>query len=917
MKEKLIDIVQNIDSCDTARRGSDIYPIARIHCIYDGKPQTFWLTKRYGDYRSISQYGRFVPDYSDVAIRLQTTEVGGYFQYEQQNHIKRVEQHFVVLENRSNFQNQTIAIAGDDLLYQYRNIREFLTALCQNREDIAEVEAKIAELKEERDVLAKQKNTATQRSQITKTISKYLEEYRILTQQQEDLKNITIYIRKQGEMRYSLIVDTVQTRIKSQNLFDGKTVIINGGPGTGKSTTMIHRLAYLTNPFAIKEDEEKMLGNYKLNASQRKQLLEAIKVHRDWMFFSPSQMLKEYLADAMKKEGLTNTYQKVWNWKDYCRMVLEANYKLLGDDNSKAPFRICYLTDTLFYQNSDITTVFMEFYLNQLRSIKSTLPKLNKEGQNFAWTSIARNIAQRFEDSESYDLAKFVSLFNSLESVYSLDCRNLRLERNEVVVKVADRIFDLLDSDKNLNRSIRDLLDLDIEEGNDDSVEEYEENDDDVKQSSGLQRLLSPLEKVPIIKNVIRSRNDDKQDANSAKLQKSIEAWIRAYSHSKVNSEVHLSDIQMLITEVLLPALGDKYNAQIQKIGELMEFEQYAQYTKGVKSIMLTGLPALYKKFRNHLAKTKFEGCNLKLLRDVTQLKNGKALHHQEQSLLLGFVNTIVKQLKSIPNSKIKHEFIDAYDELSRPIIGIDEATDFSACDIYAMQSLLTRDFNSLTLCGDMMQRLTTYGIQSWSELNGVVANPMVVEMKTSYRQSKKLLDVAKQMYIDTLGETPKYKAFMKSNKVPAPLIYIDESEHAKIQWISKRISEVFRAYGEQLPSIAIFVNDKGYIPGFVERLQETEFFTKNKVRVLDGVNAKDKPTENHICVYPIDVVKGMEFDVVFFHNIDNSSADTEIMKRYIYVGVSRAAFFLGITLSEPNQEISKYFERNKDWFKI
>ena len=60
-----------------------------------------------------------------------------------------------------------------------------------------------------------------------------------------------------------------------------------------------------------------------------------------------------------------------------------------------------------------------------------------------------------------------------------------------------------------------------------------------------------------------------------------------------------------------------------------------------------------------------------------------------------------------------------------------------------------------------------------------------------------------------------------------------------------------------------------------------------------------------------------MEFDVVFFHDIDNSSVDTEILKRYIYVGVSRAAFFLGVTLSEENKEITKYFEKNKDWFKI
>ena len=126
----------------------------------------------------------------------------------------------------------------------------------------------------------------------------------------------------------------------------------------------------------------------------------------------------------------------------------------------------------------------------------------------------------------------------------------------------------------------------------------------------------------------------------------------------------------------------------------------------------------------------------------------------------------------------------------------------------------------------------------------------------------------------------------------------------------------MFRAYGEQLPSIAIFVTDKGYIPRFVERLQKTEFFTQNKTKVLDGTNEGNTP-ESHICVYPIDVVKGMEFDVVFFHNIDKSDADMDLVKRYIYVGVSRAAFFLGITMNEENREISRYFEKRKDWFKI
>ena len=75
--------------------------------------------------------------------------------------------------------------------------------------------------------------------------------------------------------------------------------------------------------------------------------------------------------------------------------------------------------------------------------------------------------------------------------------------------------------------------------------------------------------------------------------------------------------------------------------------------------------------------------------------------------------------------------------------------------------------------------------------------------------------------------------------------------------------------------------------------------------------------TKNQIRVYPIDVVKGMEFDVVFFHNIDKNSNASDMIKRYIYVGVSRAAFFLEITLEEESPDITKYFAAGETWEKL
>ena len=192
-KESLLDIVEDLDSCAKARIGMGIAPIARVHCLYDEEAETFWFTNRAYSPRELSglsAFGRFVPKYSDVAIKMQKNEVGTSFDYISRDYIKRLKTHVVRLENQSNLQNQTISLAGDSLKYQFRNIQEFLKALRQYKEDIRDIDSKIFELEEKK----KEKLSPKERAQITNSIKKFREEYRILTQQQEDLKNITIYI---------------------------------------------------------------------------------------------------------------------------------------------------------------------------------------------------------------------------------------------------------------------------------------------------------------------------------------------------------------------------------------------------------------------------------------------------------------------------------------------------------------------------------------------------------------------------------------------------------------------------------------------------------------------------------------------------------------------------------------------------
>ena len=55
--------------------------------------------------------------------------------------------------------------------------------------------------------------------------------------------------------------------------------------------------------------------------------------------------------------------------------------------------------------------------------------------------------------------------------------------------------------------------------------------------------------------------------------------------------------------------------------------------------------------------------------------------------------------------------------------------------------------------------------------------------------------------------------------------------------------------------------------------------------------------------IFPLDKVKGMEFEVVFFHNIDKVKA-SKLISLYLYVGLSRATFFMGVTATSTDIDI-------------
>jgi len=228
--------------------------------------------------------------------------------------------------------------------------------------------------------------------------------------------------------------------------------------------------------------------------------------------------------------------------------------------------------------------------------------------------------------------------------------------------------------------------------------------------------------------------------------------------------------------------------------------------------------------------------------------------------------------------------------------IMVDEATDFSPIQLACMGALSTPGIQSFFACGDFNQRITTWGSRSTDEMRWAFPQIEIRPIQVSYRHSRQLNQFAIDIVRLCAGETVDVALPEDvDNEGVLPVLGTSlASREEVVVWLARRIVEI-EQFTRPLPSVAVLVNDEAEVGPLAEGLKAA--LVDQNLNVVACYEGRSVGEENDIRVFDVQHIKGLEFEAVFFIGVDTLAAlRPELFDKYLYVGATRAATYLGLT---------------------
>ncbi|TXI31844.1 MAG: DNA helicase UvrD, partial [Aquipseudomonas alcaligenes] len=664
-------------------------------------------------------------------------------------------------------------------------------------------------------------------------------------------------ITKMG-LRDQPILDQYQDEIFRLPL--DKRLLILGPPGTGKTTTLIRRLGQKLDTAFLEEGEQRLVETV---ASA-----QGISHANSWLMFTPTELLKQYLKEAFAREGVPASDLRIRTWQDYRRELARNAFGVLRTASGGGTFvlkdGLASLSEAALERPiqwfDDFDAWQRKAYVQELHDAATQLHEA-KTPEVVSLGARLQDILSRAADgalaamfgSLAVEIAKVQALVSSLKEGSDGKIKaalNLQLNRNRAFLDELARVIDSLQQAQATDADDQDDPDADEEE-------------DATAPRTGRAAALNAY-------------------MQAVRAQARAAASKRAVSKASRNGKI-------------IEWLGDRglTEADRAEVGASLLVQASARRFVNPVKRYLDGIPKRYRAFRRER-----QPANTWYRHEGFEARD---IHPLELDIVLLAILRAAGDLISRPNV-LRDIDSPAWSSL-QPILGhyrnqilVDEATDFSPIQLASMAALAHPRLRSFFACGDFNQRLTTWGARSADDLKWVFADFDIKEITVSYRQSKQLNDLARAM-IRAVGGTEQdasLPAHMDSVGVAPALLEHATNAEAIVGWLADRIREIERFVG-QLPSTAIFVNTEDDVAPVADALNAA--LAEHNIQVIACREGQAVGQESNVRVFDIQHIKGLEFEAVFFVGIDQlATLHPALFDKYLYVGTTRAATYLGVT---------------------
>lgn len=666
-------------------------------------------------------------------------------------------------------------------------------------------------------------------------------------------------IKRMG-LRDQPILDQVQDEIFRLSL-DTRLMIL-GPPGTGKTTTLVKRIAQKTATTYLDENELQALRRISTDSDEHS---------KSWLMFTPTKLLKQYLRDAFNRESIPASNETLKTWTEFRWELARLSFPILKTATGGGPFVMKDGTVGLLPATYERQHQWFEQFDGWQR--KEFFSRLQKAGERLSDSdsdeakSLAEALSKTLQHTEETDIASaLVSLMTKTEAVQEfLDARKKetdeKIERQLVAVLNSDREF--------LDKFAKFIDEIKLSE-----IEDADEDED------GTVELDEETELI----------GTGRLGARNAYLQ-AIRAQARSFVLKRTIKPGSRSG-------KLLTWLGDRAlpDEKCADIGRSLVIQSYARQFANPLRGYLSNLPGRFRQFRRALQK---EGSDWYSGNKFEQ----RHVDPLEVDLIL---LSILKAARSLLSRRSVLSQIDeprwsplaTVNNLFRNQVYVDEATDFSPVQMACMRAISNPSLDSFFACGDFNQRLTDWGTRSVEDLKWVASDFELREVSIVYRQTRKLNEFAREIISASGGVMPNVEMpEFADNEGLAPALFEGATNpKGDARWISARILDIER-HVEELPSTAVFVNTEAEVRPVAESLQAE--LADHNIQVVACPDGEVMGNDHDVRVFDIQHIKGLEFEAVFYIDLDKlADIHPGTFDKYLYVGATRAATYLGITCS-------------------